>query len=249
MAVPELRQLRTFLAVAEELNFTRAAERLHLGQQAVSKAVRQLERELGVGLLERSPHRVRLTAAGQALLATGPSVLATADAAFEQACEAGRGLTGTVHIGVTPAIGPAEREQVARLLRGEDDVSVSLLDVRPDSIRALLRSRELDLVLARTCSATDGIESAALCPTEAILHAPEGHPLAAAESVRLAQLDGYRVLTWNPPGTAFTDLLPEPARSRRSDRRPRPGLCDRRHPSGPCVHRRRRAAAHRLAAS
>ncbi|MGH3981026.1 MAG: LysR family transcriptional regulator [Pseudonocardiaceae bacterium] len=61
MAVPELRQLRAFVAVATELSFTRAAEQLHVGQQAVSKTVRQLERELGVELLERSPHKVRLT--------------------------------------------------------------------------------------------------------------------------------------------------------------------------------------------
>ena len=62
--MPELRQLRAFVAVAQELNFTRAAERLHLGQQAVSKSVRQLERELGVTLLERTTREVRLTAAG-----------------------------------------------------------------------------------------------------------------------------------------------------------------------------------------
>jgi DNA-binding transcriptional LysR family regulator len=67
--MPELRQLRAFVAVAQELNFTRAAERLHLGQQAVSKSVRQLERELGVTLLERTTREVRLTPAGAALLA------------------------------------------------------------------------------------------------------------------------------------------------------------------------------------
>lgn len=62
--MPELRQPRTFVAVAEERNFTRAAERLHLAQQAVSKSVRQLERELGVELLERTTREVRLTPPG-----------------------------------------------------------------------------------------------------------------------------------------------------------------------------------------
>ena len=77
--MPELRQLRAFVAVAEELNFTRAAERLHLGQQAVSKSVGQLERELGVALLERTTREVRLTPAGDARSAAGwpgPSGLA-----------------------------------------------------------------------------------------------------------------------------------------------------------------------------
>ena len=62
--MPELGQLRAFVAVAEELNFTRAAPRLFLGQQAVSKSIGQLERELGVMLLERTTREVRLTPAG-----------------------------------------------------------------------------------------------------------------------------------------------------------------------------------------
>src|SRR5918997_2063160 len=90
--VPELRRLRAFVAVAEELNFTRAAERLHLGQQAVSKSVGQLERELGVELLERTTREVRLTSAGTALLAAGRDALVAADTAFERARAVGRGL-------------------------------------------------------------------------------------------------------------------------------------------------------------
>jgi DNA-binding transcriptional LysR family regulator len=74
--VSELRQLRTFVAVAEQLNVTRAAERLHMGQQAVSKSVRALEREFGVELLERTTREVRLTDAGAALLADGRRALA-----------------------------------------------------------------------------------------------------------------------------------------------------------------------------
>ena len=81
--MPELRQLRAFVAVAEELNFTRAAERLHLAQQAVSKSVGQLERELGVELLERTTREVRLTAGRRrAARAGGRDALAAADAAF-----------------------------------------------------------------------------------------------------------------------------------------------------------------------
>ena len=75
--MPDLRELRTFVAVAEERNFTRAAERLHLAQQAVSKSVGRLERELGVELLERTTREVRLTAAGAALLESGREALAS----------------------------------------------------------------------------------------------------------------------------------------------------------------------------
>ncbi|MGH3669930.1 MAG: LysR substrate-binding domain-containing protein [Pseudonocardiaceae bacterium] len=105
-------------------------------------------------------------------------------------------------------MGPVEREQVAQALRaGAGDLSVSLLEVRPGDIRRLLRNRSVDIVLARTIAATEGIDSASRRPTTAVLWVPITHPLAAAASVRLAQLDGARMLTWNLPGTPFTDLI------------------------------------------
>jgi DNA-binding transcriptional LysR family regulator len=206
--VPDLRQLRTFVALAEELSFTRAAERLFVGQQAVSKSVRQLERELGVELVERTTHDVRLTAAGAALLEAGRPALAAADAAFAAAREAGQGLTGTIRVGVSPAVSPLDRQEVVDVLRrGAPDVSVSLLEVRPRDVRRLLRARELDLVLARTSDDAPDVDSASLRPTPAVLCVPAGHRLAGGDPVGLAQLDGERLLTWSPRGTAFTDLL------------------------------------------
>jgi DNA-binding transcriptional LysR family regulator len=206
--VPDLRQLRTFVALAEELSFTRAAERLFVGQQAVSKSVRQLERELGVELVERTTHDVRLTSAGAALLEAGRPALAAAEAAFAAAREAGRGLTGTIRVGVSPAVSPLDRQEVVDVLRrGAPEVSVSLLEVRPRDVRRLLRARELDLVLARTSDDGPDVDSAALRPTPAVLYVPVGHRLAGGEPVALAALDGERLLTWSPRGTAFTDLL------------------------------------------
>jgi len=206
--VPDLRELRTFVAVAEERNFTRAAERLHLAQQAVSKSVGRLERELGVELLERTTREVRLTAAGAALLESGREALGAADAAFARAREVGRGLAGTVRIGVSPAVGQAVLEDIAAVLRdGAPDLAISLLEVRPGDVGRLLRDRELDLVVARTSLHGPGADSAALRPTPAVLAVPAGHPLAGADAVRLAELDGERLLTWSPPGTPYTDLL------------------------------------------
>src|SRR4051794_25601978 len=206
--MPELRQLRTFVAVAEELSFTRAAERLFLGQQAVSKSVQQLERELGVELLERTTREVRLTPAGAALLPAGRPALEAADAAFEQARQVGLGLSGRVRVGFSPAVGIGEREEVVRVLRdGTPDLSVSLLEVRPGDVARMLRGRKLDVVLARTSGRLDGVDSAALRPTPAMLCVPAGHRLDRAEPVALAELDGERLLTWSPVGTPFTDLL------------------------------------------
>ena len=206
--MPDLRQLRTFVAVAEELSFTRAAERLFVGQQAVSKSVRQLERELGVDLVERTTHDVRLTPAGTALLQTGRPALAAAEAAFAAAREVGRGLRGTIRVGASPAVSPLDRQEAIEVLRrGAPDISVSVLEVRPRDVRRLLRGRELDLVLARTSDGGPDVESAALRPTPALLCVPAGHRLAGGGPVALKDLDGERLLTWNPPGTAFTDLL------------------------------------------
>jgi DNA-binding transcriptional LysR family regulator len=77
--VPELRRLRYFVAVATERNFTRAAERLHVAQPALSRQVRLLERELGVELLRRTTHEVALTDAGRFLLERAPGVLNATD--------------------------------------------------------------------------------------------------------------------------------------------------------------------------
>jgi DNA-binding transcriptional LysR family regulator len=206
--MPELRRLRAFVAVAEELNFTRAAERLHLGQQAVSKSVGQLERELGVELLERTTREVRLTPAGVALLESGRAALTAADAAFDRARAVGRGLAGTVRIGATPAIGPGTREQVVRALRDDaPELSLSFREVRPDEVAQLLRDRVVDLVLARTSRDAPDVDSAALRPSPVELLVPAGHRLAGAASARLAELDGERLLTWSAPGTPYTDLL------------------------------------------
>ena len=196
------------MAVAEDLSFTKAAERLHLGQQAVSKSVRALERELGVELLERTTHEVRLTRAGAALLEDGRAALVAADAAFERAVEAGRGLIGTVRVGVSPAISPGEREAAVRALRdGAPELSVALLELRPGEMARRLRARDVDLGLARTGGRDPAVDSAALRPTPAVLCVPAGHRLAGAGPVRLARLSGERLLTWSPEGTPFTDLL------------------------------------------
>ena len=77
----ELRHLRAFVAVAEELNFTRAADRLHLAQQALSKQIRQLEEQLGTQLLDRTTRKVELTPSGLALLEHARTLLGGADRA------------------------------------------------------------------------------------------------------------------------------------------------------------------------
>jgi hypothetical protein len=98
--------------------------------------------------------------------------------------------------------------EVVRVLRdGAPDLSVSVLEVRPRDVARMLRDRELDLVLAHTSRGEPDVDSASLRPEPVALAVPEGHRLAGRASVRLADLDGERLLVRSAPGTPFTDLL------------------------------------------
>src|SRR4029450_11334560 len=97
--MPELRHLRYFVAVAEELNFSRAAKRLHMAQPPLSVPIRKLEQELGAGLFNRSSHEVTLTEAGIALLPGARRALAEADNAVAAAQRASAGEGGRLRGG------------------------------------------------------------------------------------------------------------------------------------------------------
>ena len=101
----ELRQLRCFVAVADEQSFTRAAGRLHVVQSAVSAAVKSLEADVGAVLLERTSKRIRLTDAGLALLPRARATLGAAQAAYDAVHEVHGGLRGTLRIGTMISIG------------------------------------------------------------------------------------------------------------------------------------------------
>ncbi|HEY1703659.1 MAG TPA: LysR family transcriptional regulator [Trebonia sp.] len=101
----ELRHLEYFVAVAEELSFTRASRRLHVVQSGVSSAIQGLERELGTPLFERDRHRVLLTDAGRALLPEARATLAAAQTAADAVAEVAAGLRGTLSIGTMVSTG------------------------------------------------------------------------------------------------------------------------------------------------
>ncbi len=148
----ELRHLEYFVAVAQELSFTRASRRLHVVQSGVSSAIQSLERELGVPLFDRNRHRVSLTDAGQALLPEARATLAAAQAAREAVSEARGGLRGTVTVGTTLAVGPLDLpELLGRFHATHPGVTVRL---RLASI-ARSRSRSPPSPMRRAWSGTD----------------------------------------------------------------------------------------------
>jgi DNA-binding transcriptional LysR family regulator len=184
---PELRHLRHFVAVAEELNFTRAASRLYLAQQALSSSIKQLENELGQPLFVRDTRRVALTPAGETLLPRARRVLAMA----EETVAAVR--DGTPDRGVLRAdISSSNLETGALVLRRlrEDrpDVEVRQREIGVPRGLVALREGELDVLVGAAEGAPDDIRVEPLRQESAQVMLPADHRCAAEPAVPLAAL-------------------------------------------------------------
>jgi DNA-binding transcriptional LysR family regulator len=187
----ELRHLRSFVAVAEERHFGRAAERLHMAQPPLSQQIRRLETELGATLLHRTTRSVELAPAGEVLLLRAREILVAVDRATEDARRAARGEFGRLAVGFTGSATYALLPQLAAALRSE--LPGVVLDLRgelltPAQVEGLLDG-SLDLGLLRP-PVRDGdlaVEVVRSEPLVAVL--PETHPLAAAETVPLEELE------------------------------------------------------------
>jgi DNA-binding transcriptional LysR family regulator len=212
--LPELRHLRTFVAVAEELSFTRAARTLCIRQSTASKIVRELERTLDVELFERTTHEVRLTPAGAALLDGAGRALRSLTTTLDATLAVGRGVRGTVCVGYSPLIGPQDRADAIRVLRPRgSELSLVLQELRPEQVPAALRRHDVDLALTRGAGMADtGLDRTSLRPSAMHLAVPAGHALHGRASTGLRDLDGQRLLVWSPAGTPYTDLVADRVR-------------------------------------
>jgi DNA-binding transcriptional LysR family regulator len=189
----ELRQLATFVAVAEEGSFTRAADRLHVVQSAVSAGVRNLEKELGVMLFDRSTHSVKLTDAGRALLPEARATLTAAQAAKDAVDEARGGLRGTVVLGTMQAQGmrAIDLTGILAAFRAEHPaVEVEIRHVGGSSEMANeVRDGRLDLAfVALPGDGPSGLELIPLAREPIMLAVAAGHPLAGRTDIELAAL-------------------------------------------------------------
>jgi DNA-binding transcriptional LysR family regulator len=199
----ELRHLQYFVAVAEELSFTRASRRLHVVQSGVSSAIQSLERELGTGLFDRDRHRVALTDAGQALLPEARTTLAAAQAALDAVSEAGGGLRGTLTIGTMLSTGPVNLPALlGRFHEAHPRVNVRLR-LAPGGSAELARevvTGRLDLaLLALTGRPPAGLSLRPLASEPLLLICRPGHPLTAGPPVSLEQLAAEPFIDF-PPG-------------------------------------------------
>lgn len=193
-----MRKLAHFVAVAEELSFTRAAARLQMSQQALSTSIRQFERELDVTLLDRSPHHVALTDAGQSLLESGRPLLVTSSSALERARRIGHGELEVVRIGRTPAItGEEATTLMAPFRRSHPAVEVSVEQHWPADLPGLLFAGEIDLALGRVFSTGEGLTTKTIAAHPLRVALCEDHPLAAQGAVRLTDLKDDTLVVWS----------------------------------------------------
>jgi len=176
----EVRQLRYFVAVAEELHFGRAAERLGIVQPAVSQQIGRLERELGVRLLDRTPRRVALTGDGTRLLAEARAALAAVDRVSEVAGQLASGRSGLFRLGTSPGLGERLLRGVAALRSSAPDLQLRLVDgTAPGHARAVRRG-ELDAALVRGEVEVPGVRAIPLWAEELSVVLPRSHPAAGA---------------------------------------------------------------------
>jgi DNA-binding transcriptional LysR family regulator len=185
----ELRHLRYFIAVAEELNFSRAAQRMHMAQPPLSAAIRQLEHDLGVDLFVRTTREVSLTDAGRAFLAGARRTLADAERAAEDAKRAAAGELGRLRIAYSwstrfetlPALGRAFRASHP----GVELLSQEMWNARMPSAFA---TGSIDIALSLCPEIAFGLEFATIRHERPIAILPDAHPLAREAAIPLSAL-------------------------------------------------------------
>lgn len=186
----ELRYLESFLVLADELHFGRAAARLHLAQPSLSQQLQRLERRVGVRLVDRSSHHVRLTDAGSAFRDQARRVLEQADRAVRTAREAADG--GTVGIGFNHAAGVRVLPGVlARLTVEHPRVTARLSERRSAAQYAAVTAGELDVALAYGPPSDPALCSRELDGVSVVAVVAPGHELAGRAAVAVAELAGH----------------------------------------------------------
>jgi len=190
----DLRQLRYFVAVAEELSFTRAALRLHLSQPPLSQQIKALEQDLGVRLLERTKRQVALTEAGRVFLEQARQILAKAAEARSQVVAVAAGYSGQLRLAYTASVSfhPALPQTLLRYGQIAPNVRLQLHEMYTEPQFAALLAEELDVGFVRSdpAHAQDArrLRITVIDREPLLLALPSGHPLAGRHSLRLSEV-------------------------------------------------------------
>lgn len=185
----ELRHLRYFVAVAEELNFRRAAERLFIAQPPLSQQIQQLEQELGVLLFDRSRRAIALTPAGTALYQDAVGILDRCEAAMRRARRFGAGVEGTLRIGFAPSATYHLLPESVRVFRERyPDVSLELLELLGPEQTQALHDLRIDVGIAIEATPDEAVTVEEVAEIPLVVALPSDHRLAHLEVVSLSQV-------------------------------------------------------------
>lgn len=196
----ELRQLRYFIATAELLNFTRAAERHRVAQPALSRQIRSLEDELGVALLERDSRRVALTAAGHLFLQDVREIMEQLEGAEARIKRFHREARQTLKLGFAPSLaGDRLPSIIQSISERRPDLQIALHDLTNEDMITGIRNRELDAALL-PAAAVPRSEFFTVWPLSKINFSvvfPQGHPLSGQKRVQVADLRRENLIAYD----------------------------------------------------
>jgi DNA-binding transcriptional LysR family regulator len=212
----DVNEIRSFLAVAEELHFGRAAERLHVAQPPLSRTIKQLERELGTSLFDRNTRSVRLTASGQALVEPAKEVLDALRRARAAVASADDGEVGTVRIAFA---GVSTHPLVARLARAVRsqrpgiELEMSSQNFAQPAMKRLVAG-ETDIALGRWDVIPSEVHARVVMRDSLVVAVPDTHALAGAHRLSIAQLSSDAFVSLPPyEGSVLPDRLRRLARA------------------------------------
>lgn len=195
----ELRHLRYFIAVAEELHFARAAERLHIEQSPLSRAIKDLEYDLGAQLLERTTRSTRLTWAGEVFLSEARRVLSALDQAKISGKSAAAGYRGSIRVALSDGIAtPRLTALLAQCREEEPDVRIRLFEMPLAEQLIGLHTNLYDVGFAHAADVGNGLVAAPIWAEPLMLAIPARHPLLAYKRVPLEELLRYPLLLFHP---------------------------------------------------
>lgn len=216
----ELRHLRCFLAVAEELHFARAAERLHIEQSPLSRAIKELEEELGVALFARTTRSTRLTRAGTLFLEHTRRVFTALEQARDSVKAVANGFHGQLRVALSDGITPSRLPAVLALCRQEEpEVEIRFFEVPLSQQIKGLHDDLYDVGFAQSDEVGDGVVALPVWSDAIMVAVPARHPLLVHKRIPLDELLRYPLVLCDPqvcegPARHFDRIL------RRADTEP-----------------------------
>jgi len=195
----ELHHLRRFVILAEELHFTRAAERLHIEQSPLSRNIKELEDDLGVTLFHRDRRGTRLTSAGRTLLKEARRLLSVMEQVRKNVKAVASGLRGSLHIAVSDGvIDPRLSAFLARCREEEPETKIHLSEVTLSEQLRGLRCGDLMFGLACTAEAGEGIIAESVWQDALLAAVPIRHQLLAHKTISFPALVDYPLILYDP---------------------------------------------------